>query len=88
MEHRHERARERDDGALLRIAAATLGERQAPAPQLTVRTNRAEDVLRAADEQAAEHGIAAFGKAQLRVPPARVVLARAEADAGDLPAGA
>jgi hypothetical protein len=80
MEERRQLARDCDYRPFLRIAAAAFGEAQAPAAEITVGAKRPEDVLGPADEQAAEHGVAAFGDAQLGLPCAGVVLPRAQAE--------
>jgi hypothetical protein len=51
---------------LLAALAASLGESQASAPEICVRTEGAEDVLSGAHQKRAQLGVAGFGDPQLR----------------------
>ena len=63
MQEHGEFARDRDHGALLGIRAAAGGDRGAVPPQIAQRSERPQDLVRGADEQAALEGIARFGNA-------------------------
>ena len=66
VEQDREFARDRDDRALLRILPAALRDGDAIPPQVTVGAERAEDVLRRADQQSSAEFIARLRDAQLR----------------------
>src|SRR5579864_3163738 len=60
----------RHDGSLLPASSATLGQFQAPAPEITVHTERTQNVLRSLHQKRSQIGIAFFADMQLRLAPA------------------
>src|SRR5207249_4437967 len=65
-----------NDGSLLSVSPATLGQLQAPAPQITVHPKWSQDVLRSLHQQRAQIRIAFLADVQLRLALSRVPASR------------
>src|SRR5262249_39092651 len=77
-----ELACDRHDGALPRVAAAALEDRQAEAAQVTVLTALAQDPLRALDQAGAQQTASGFRDPELGARVSRVALLRRETAVG------
>jgi hypothetical protein len=61
-----------DDGSFLSVPPATLGQPQAPAPQITIDATRSENVLRPLHQQSSQIGMAFLADVRLRFALPRV----------------
>jgi len=62
-------------GAFLSVLASAFGEAESPTSEIAIGPEGSEDILGAAHEQATEHGVTAFGDAELGRSRPGVVLA-------------
>src|SRR5438270_25856 len=77
MQQHRQLSRGRHDGSLLSVSPATLGQLQAPAPQITVHPEWSQNVLRSLHQQRAQVRVAFLADVHLRlappgVPPSRL----------------
>jgi hypothetical protein len=70
MQQHRQLSRGRHDGSLLPASSATLGQLQAPEPEIAVHTERTQNVLRSLHQKRSQIGIAFFADMQLRLAPA------------------
>jgi len=76
-----------NDGSIFGVLASTFCELQAPAAKIAVGTEGTQDVVRRANQQSAQEGVAGLGDRELRVAVAGLVASRDEPEGGsDLPA--
>lgn len=71
-----------DHGPFLRVLPSPCSQAQAPSPQITVRSERPQNVVRAIHQEAAQQGVAALGDAELGCSGAGVVLPRTQSQVG------
>ena len=67
MQQHRQLSRGRHDGSLLSVSPATLGQLQAPAPEITVHTERSQNVLRSLHQQRPQIRIAFLADVHLRL---------------------
>ncbi len=82
MQQHGELACYRNDRTLLRVLLPFRCQCQSPTPQVRVRSERSQDVVRRANEKTSEVGVAGLGDSQLRIEIAGLAVSRTQSEVG------